>query len=217
MPTVWFIRHGESTSNAGEIAFDRGSTVLTALGTEQAQGASLKVTQRPDLIVVTPYIRTHLTAAPTQARYPGVPCETWPLQEYSALAEEKYIGRTWMYRRPDMLALWERNDPHYVDGAGAESFSAFVGRIQEALNRLAARPEKFIVVFAHGYIIQTMRLMLGKPGLSLEELMRSVPFYTQHSPIENCAVIRVEMDARGTRLHEEDFKGLEAGHAFQGD
>jgi broad specificity phosphatase PhoE len=217
MPDVWFIRHGESMSNAGEVAVDRGSTPLTVKGQEQARNVSLKITQRPDLIVVTPYIRTHLTAQPLRERYPDVPCETWDLHEFSALSEDNYINRTWMERTPMMRALWERNDPEYVDGAGAESFSAMAGRINTGLSRLRERKEKFIVVFAHGYIIQTTRLLLGKPELSVKEVMKSIPSYMEHSPIENCAITRVEMDERGIRIHEEDFKNLETGHAFEGN
>jgi len=217
MPDVWFIRHGESRSNAGEVAVDRGSTLLTDKGQEQARNVSLKITTRPDLIVVTSYIRTHQTAQPLRERYPDVPREIWNLHEFSALSEDNYINRTWTQRTPMMRALWERNDPEYVDGAGAESFAAMTGRISTALTRLRVRPEKFIVVFAHGYIIQTTRLMLGKPELSTKALMKSIPHYMEHSPIENCSITRVEMDAAGVRIHEEDFKNLETGHAFEGD
>lgn len=217
MPDVWFIRHGESMANAGEVAVDRGSTCLTEKGQEQARNVSLKIPSRPDLIVVTPYIRTHQTAEPLRERYADVPCETWDLYEFSALSEDNYVNRTWTQRTPLMHAYWERNDPAHVDGAGAESFSAMTGRISAGLSRLRQRQEKFIVVFAHGYIIQTMRLMLGKPEFSPTALMKSVPYYMEHSPIENCAIIRIEMDAQGMRVHEEDFKSLETGHAFEGN
>lgn len=217
MTDVWFIRHGESLANAGEVAIDRGSTALTEKGQEQAKNASLKILSRPDLIVVTPYIRTHLTSQPLRGRYPDVPCETWDLHEFSALAEENYINRTWAQRTPLMQAFWKRNDPDYVDGTGAESFSAMTRRISTGLSHLRERKEKFIVVFAHGYIIQILRLMLGKPELSLKALMKSVPYYMEHSPIDNGAIIRVEIDAQGMRIHEEDFKNLETGHAFEGN
>lgn len=218
MPEVWFIRHGESTSNAGDVAQDRGSTVLTALGQSQAEAVSLKVNRRPDLIVTTPYVRTGLTARPLLERYSGVPVETWELHEFSALSDDNYINRTWHERRPAMQAFWAKNDPDHVDGSGAESFSAFVGRIQAGLDRLQRRTEGFIVVFAHGYVLQTLRLMLSNPGLSRRDLMKAVPYYMEHSMIENCGIVRVEMDAQGPRLHEEDFRPLDENvHAFEGD
>jgi len=217
MSDVWFIRHGESMSNAGEVAKDRGSTILTEKGIEQARNVSLKITARPDLIIVTPYVRTTLTAKPLFERYPDVPRETWDLHEFSALSEENYINKTWEQRGPAMRALWQRNDPEHVDGEGAESFSALVGRINKALTRLHARPEKFIIVYAHGYIIQTARLMLSQPELSLKSLMRSVPYYMQHSPIDNCQVVRLTRGAASFSVHEEDFKILDIEQAFAGD
>jgi broad specificity phosphatase PhoE len=197
---------------------DRGSTKLTDKGLEQAKAAALKITKQPDLIVVTPYIRTQQTAQPLRERYPNVPCETWDLYEFSALANDNYVNRTWIERTPMMRALWERNDPEYVDGPGAESFSGMLKRITTALERLRTYKDKFIVVYAHGYIIQTTRLLLGKPGLSPKDLMKIIPYYQQHSPIENGSITRVEMDAKGMRIHEEDLQNLIAGHhVFKGD
>jgi probable phosphoglycerate mutase len=217
MTSVWFIRHGESMSNAGEVAVDRGSTKLTDKGQEQARCAALKITRQPNLIVVTPYIRTHQTAQPLRERYPNVPCETWDLFEFSALSDENYVSRTWMQRRPMMRDLWERNDPEYVDGTGAESFAGMLGRINTALERLRTYKDKFIIVYAHGYIIQATRLLLGKPGLTPKKLMELLPYYMEHSPIENCSVTRVEIDAKGMRIHEEDFQNLIVGQTFKGD
>ncbi len=208
MTDVWFIRHGESTTNAGEVSKDRSSTTLTALGHEQARAASLAIPKAPDLIVVTPYIRTHQTAAPLQGRFPQTPREIWDLQEFSALSEENYNNRTWTERIPLMQVFWERNDPDYVDGAGAESFIAMAGRVQTAFTHLQTRKEKFIVVFAHGYIIQTARLMLAYPGLPASELMRRLSHSTRNSHIDNGWIMRVHRDAQGLRVHEEDLKGL---------
>ena len=217
MSTIWFIRHGESMSNAGEVAVDRGSTKLTDKGWEQARCAALKVTRQPDLIVVTPYIRTHQTAQPLREKFPNVPCETWDLFEFSALSDENYLTRTWMQRTPMMRALWERNDPDYNDGAGAESFSDMLKRINTALERLRTYKDKFIIVYAHGYIIQATRLLLGKPGITHKKLMELLPYYMEHSPIENCSVTRLESDGQILRVHEEDFQNLIAPHVFKGN
>jgi broad specificity phosphatase PhoE len=207
--SVWFIRHGESTSNAGAVSSDRSAPVLTEKGLVQAKNVSLKILLRPELIVVTPYIRTHQTAQPLRERYPDAPCETWDLHEFSPLSDNNYINRTQVQQHSTMQAFWERNDPEYVDGAGAESFSAMTQRINEGLTRLRKRTEKFIVVFAHGDILQTLRLLLGKPEASLRAIMKSMPYYMEHSPIDNGAIIRVEMDTQSMRIHQDDFKIIE--------
>ncbi len=206
---IWFIRHGESTTNAGEISQDKFSTQLTARGQEQAKAASLAVPHAPGLIVVTPYIRTHLTAEPLQRRFPKSPREIWDLHEFSALSDENYSNRTWTERIPLMQAFWERNDPDYVDGAGAESFSDMAGRVRAALDKLQTREESFTVVFAHGYIIQTARLILAQPDLPEKELMQKLAHSTRTSHIENCAITRVLKSAGNLSLHAEDLKNMD--------
>lgn len=215
MSDVWFIRHGESTTNAGEISQDRHSTRLTALGEEQAAAVSLKIPRAPDLIIVTPYIRTHLTAAPLRARFPASPVEEWPLHEFAALGDHNYTNRTWTERVPLMKEFWERNDPDYVDGAGAESFSGMTQRILTGFDRLKQRQENFTVLFAHGYILQMVRLLLARPQLPMKELMRQMYHSTRHSHIENCSIIRVHKKAEGLRLSDEDLHALTSEQAVE--
>src|SRR3546814_10533785 len=60
-----FIRHGQSTGNAGVPCDDLGAIELTELGQEQAREVAASWTQAPALIVTSPYTRTRQTAAPT--------------------------------------------------------------------------------------------------------------------------------------------------------
>ena len=78
-----FIRHGQSTGNAGVPCDDLGAIELTELGQEQAREVASSWTQAPALIVTSPYTRTRQTAAPTIARFPGVPVEVWPIEEFN--------------------------------------------------------------------------------------------------------------------------------------
>ena len=70
-----FIRHGESTGNAGVPCHDLAAIELTERGHEQARQVAASWTQAPALIVTSPYTRTRQTAAPTIARFPGVPVD----------------------------------------------------------------------------------------------------------------------------------------------
>src|SRR3546814_4094184 len=63
-----FIRHGESTGNAGVPCHDLAAIELTERGHEQARQVAASWTQAPALIVTSPYTRTRQTAAPTIAR-----------------------------------------------------------------------------------------------------------------------------------------------------
>lgn len=70
-----FIRHGESTGNAGVSCHDLATIGLTERGREQARQVAASWAEAPALIVTSPYTRTQQTAAPTIARFPAVPVE----------------------------------------------------------------------------------------------------------------------------------------------
>src|SRR3546814_10874663 len=63
-----FIRHGQSTGNAGVPCDDLGAIELTELGQEQAREVAASWTQAPALIVTSPYTRTRQQDAQTSAR-----------------------------------------------------------------------------------------------------------------------------------------------------
>lgn len=86
MRTVWLIRHAQSESNFGLPSFIPAAPPLTPLGIEQARYVAGAFSERPNLIVTSPYVRTQQTAQPTLERFPDVPQEEWPVQEFTYLA-----------------------------------------------------------------------------------------------------------------------------------
>src|SRR3546814_14466565 len=87
-----FNRHGQSTGNAGVPCDDLGAIELTELGQEQAREVAASWTPAPALIVTSPYTRTRQTAAPTIARFPGVPVEVRPIEEFTYLPPARWNG-----------------------------------------------------------------------------------------------------------------------------
>ncbi|MCL1962490.1 MAG: histidine phosphatase family protein, partial [Desulfovibrionaceae bacterium] len=87
-----FIRHGQSTGNAGVPCHDLASIELTDLGHEQARDIAGSWTEAPSLIVTSPYLRTRQTAAPTMERFPDVPVEVWPIEEFTYLQPSRWNG-----------------------------------------------------------------------------------------------------------------------------
>jgi len=77
----WLIRHGESAANAGAVTTDPATIPLTEAGRDQARSIATTITRKPDLIVVSFYLRTQQTAEPSMRRFPDVLVETWPMQE----------------------------------------------------------------------------------------------------------------------------------------
>ena len=120
---VIFIRHGESTGNAGVPCHDLGAIELTELGQEQAREVAASWIEAPALIVTSPYTRTQQTAAPTIARFPGVPVEVWPIEEFTYLQPARWNGTRSAERMPHLERYWSAADPDYCDGEGAESFA----------------------------------------------------------------------------------------------
>lgn len=153
-----FIRHGQSTGNAGMPCDDLASIELTELGWSQARQVATGWTEAPTLIVTSPYLRTQQTAAPTIERFPNVPVEVWPIEEFTYLQPSRWNGTRSVERMPHLERYWDKADPAYCDGEGAESFGGLLRRAEAALARLAALPSSSIAyVFSHGQFIQAVR------------------------------------------------------------
>jgi broad specificity phosphatase PhoE len=135
-----FIRHGQSTGNVGIPCDDLGSIPLTELGWQQSREVAASWTERPDLIVTSPYLRTQQTAAATIERFPDVAVEVWPIEEFTYLQPRRWNGTRSADRR-----YWKEAHTEYCDGEGAESFSALLRRGEMALDRLAFHPTASLV------------------------------------------------------------------------
>ncbi|AQS87949.1 hypothetical protein AA101099_1476 [Neoasaia chiangmaiensis NBRC 101099] len=89
---------------------------------------------------------------------------------------------------------WRRCDPAFMDGAGAESFSAFLSRVRLLRARLQDASEAFIVVFAHGQVMQALRLITAMPDADNGTVMALFPTYDRDNPIANIQVIVLSGD-----------------------
>jgi broad specificity phosphatase PhoE len=191
-----FIRHGQSTGNAGIPCHDLALLELTELGREQAREVAASWTETPGLIVTSPYLRTQQTAAPTIERFPNVPVEVWPIQEFTYLEPARWNGTLSCKRMPHIERYWAEADPEYCDGEGAESFATLLGRAKAALDRLEALPAASLVyVFSHGQFIQAVRSLVVESELSDRDKMRK--FWGKGSPaIANAERIELRFDSR---------------------
>ena len=191
-----FIRHGQSTGNVGIPAHDLALLELTELGWRQSREVATGWIEAPSLIVTSPYLRTQQTAAATIARFPDVPVEVWPIQEFTYLQPRRWNGTRSSERMPHIERYWAEADPEYCDGEGAESFATLLHRAKAALDRLAAMPEDAIVhVFSHGQFIQAIRSLVVDAELSEREKMRK--FWGKGSPaISNAERVELAFDSR---------------------
>jgi len=184
---VRLVRHGESAANAGAASADHATIPLTPKGLKQARLAAMSFTRAPDLIIASPFARAQGTAMATVAAFPGVPVETWPIQEFTYLEPARCANTTVDQRRAWVDAYWSRSDPTYVDGAGAESFRDFIHRAQSFLDRLAEHPAQDIAVFSHGQVINAIAWLIErKPQVIDRQIMANWREYEIANHVPNC-------------------------------
>ncbi len=202
---VIFIRHGQSTGNAGIPCHNLALLELTELGWRQSREVAASWTETPDLIVNSPYFRTQQTAAATIQRFPDVPVEVWPIQEFTYLQPSRWNGTLSSERMPYIERYWQNADPEYCDGdgEGAESFSALLHRARAALHRLEALPaESLVHVFSHGQFIQAVQSLVVDSKLSDREKMQK--FWGKGNPaIANAEQVQLEWREGNWTLQDE--------------
>ena len=161
MKKVTLIRHAESIANAGQATDSHDMIPLSEKGRLQAQELAETLTIKPDLIVISPFSRTHETAQPFIAKHPNVPVETWDVHEFTYLDPKKFKETKAKERFPAALLYWTTASVHHRDG-DAESFSDLTNRMASFIEKLKSRPENTIVVFTHGRFIYGLKLYLEK-------------------------------------------------------
>ncbi len=192
---VIFIRHGESTANIGIPTRDMSKIALTSAGQAQASYIAASWTSAPTLIAISPFLRTHLTALPTMARFPEVSVDVLPMEEFTYLEPSRWCDSTREQRLPYVEAYWQNADPSYQDGPGAESFSMLLLRVRQTLQRLAALPQGSLVyAFSHGLFMQVLRMHLMYPSWSDQKIMASYITTNQKNPIHNVGLIEIHLN-----------------------
>lgn len=156
MSEVWFIRHGESESNAGLPTSKASASELTDRGWLQAQLFAQYIPHEPDLIVVSAYTRTQQSALPTQQRFPDTPLETWPVHEYTYLSSDHYVNSTVADRQSAAYRYWLLSDPSIIQGDQAESFNQMLARVEKTRQLIKKDQHKFILIFTHGWFIRAL-------------------------------------------------------------
>jgi 2,3-bisphosphoglycerate-dependent phosphoglycerate mutase len=183
---VWLIRHGESESNIGRTSADPEAIPLTEFGRQQAYEVAQAFAQPPALIVSSPYLRARQTAAPTIARFPEVPVEEWPVQEFTYLGDLHGRTTTTAEREPYVRAFWDRDDPDFSLG-GAESFNDLLGRVNDLMDRLNSERDGPIAVFTHGHFMRAVIWSILFDG-GMQDFRR----FTESYIVPNCGVAELQ-------------------------
>jgi broad specificity phosphatase PhoE len=194
MPIVTLVRHGESDSNAGGPALTSPSaSPLTKAGRKQASNFAATVCTPPGFVVRSPFVRAHETAEPLLLKFPEVPSETWPVQEFTFLDPDRCANTTVHDRAPMREAYYAKADPGYCDGGAAESFADFAGRVKSFIERARQLEYETVFVFTHGLFIRLVEIVLERPDCPMPELMRRYLDQLSAPAIGNCASITLSV------------------------
>lgn len=160
---VLFIRHGESVTNSGGTWPNPFTNPLTEKGRDQADLLSSVLTEEPNLIVTSPYVRTKQTAEPVIHKWPAAEHEEWPVQEFTQLCYQTRGLLEKEEKRSILQQLWEDENPSYCDGPYAESFFDLQNRINWLLDRLKKLEHRKTYIFTHGYFLKAFFCRLENP------------------------------------------------------
>ncbi|NOT65661.1 MAG: histidine phosphatase family protein [Methylotenera sp.] len=147
--TIYFIRHGESTANAGGITMEHSTIPLSDKGLQQAQAIANTLKVEPTLVLASEFIRTHQTAQPFCTKHQmALQVQPW-LNEFSAISHELITGMTGTQRRPIADAYWAEADVNQRMGKLADTFLEFNQRVSQFMAEMAHLPNQ-TVIFGHG-------------------------------------------------------------------
>lgn len=192
---LWIVRHAQSRSNSGQPTIGPDDNTLSDLGYTQAQCVAQAIHQSPDLIVTSPYVRTQLTAQPLMAKFPDVPVEVWPVQEFTYLSLPLDQPTNRFQRTPLRQAYWNRFDPDYVDGERAESFVQLMARAQGALTQ-CQQQSGFVVIFTHGLFIKAMMWQtLAQPATIDSMAMQRFYGFWKAFRVPNASILHLDFQA----------------------
>jgi broad specificity phosphatase PhoE len=199
---VWMIRHGQSLAQVGQETIDPAMIPLSSTGHRQADVVAQAFDRTPDAIVTSPFLRARQTAQATVDRFPSIPVEQWPIEEFTYLGRLHGRPTTGAQRRPLVDAYWSTADPSYVDEGESESFAGVHARARRFLTALSQRDAGCVAAFTHGLFMRVAIwvILTGETSPSTESMRRFHQFRTTYL-IPNCSIITLCLPpAKGVRV-----------------
>jgi 2,3-bisphosphoglycerate-dependent phosphoglycerate mutase len=208
---VWLIRHGTSQANAGKATDHPQSIELTDLGRKQARQIAEffaeKIVIFPSdaakTVIVSPFVRTLHTAQPLidqlKQSHQSVDLQVWPIQEFTYLSPARCRGTTAAQRKGWAQEYWERADPDWDDGDGAETYRHLMQRVNDfsvSLVSQVASGSGQTLVFGHGMFFKAFVIGLEYGTMATPEAMRRYRLLESANPIHNAQILRIALDAQ---------------------
>ena len=203
MKTITFVRHGQSTANAGGVTMPNELIPLSALGEKQAQALANALVMQPSGVWVSNYLRTQQTSQAFCKKVSATPIPHELLHEFSFIDPAQIVGLTGDQRWPLVQAYWQAADPHQRLGARAETFAEFAQRVRSFLPTLEQLPHNTLV-FGHGTWLAMLAWQLMGFSAIDDYGMRAFRAFQQGLPMPNCGVYRFQQTPLGNWRAEGD-------------
>ncbi len=193
----YLIRHGESVSNAAGRVQGQEDVELSVTGHEQADAVAawsrslLEAADAPPIeeLWSSPLRRARETAEAIAAAT-GLPLQIDDeLRELHAGIFQGHLWADLESRFPEAVARWRSGDADFAI-PGGESRAQLAARGRAALERLAARPARGMIVVAHGGILTAALGSLVGKSHPLLAAAAERPF-TKLPALANCSITRV--------------------------
>ncbi|SCF22285.1 Broad specificity phosphatase PhoE [Micromonospora viridifaciens] len=219
LAALWIVRHGESTANAAATAVEASGAELvdgterdadvplSPTGREQARAtgrwlAGLPVGRRPDLAVVSPYVRAVQTAELALAGTDVPVSRDERLRDRELGILDGLTEHGVRRRYPGEAARRNRLGEFYYRPPGGESWTDVALRLRALLGDLRRdHPGGRVLLFGHDALVFLLRYLVE--GLTEAELTA----LTREQAIANCSVTGWSVDADG-RLAPEMFNDV---------
>ncbi|MFG2100180.1 histidine phosphatase family protein [Micromonospora echinaurantiaca] len=209
LAALWIVRHGESTANVAAGAAERSGAELidlthrdadvplSATGEEQARAtgrwlAGLPPSRRPDLAVVSPYLRAVRTAELALAGTDIPVSVDERLRDRELGILDGLTGHGVRQRLPEEAARRARLGKFYYRPPGGESWTDVALRLRTLLGDLRRdHPGRRVLLFGHDALVFLTRYLVEQ--LTEAELMG----LTQGQVIANCSITGWSADEHG--------------------
>lgn len=188
---AFFVRHAQSVGNVGQATNDPDSIALTPAGRDQADAFAAGISIVPSVIAFSPYLRAQQTAEPILRRFSSAESSSFPIHEFTYLDPTQWRDTTIADRRLAVEKYWQRADPLWRDGHGAESFHDLLARCQATLEWLHHSKPPVLLVSHELFICAVVWRCLCS---SLENAIATMAQFRRwqlETRIPNMSVIRI--------------------------
>lgn len=196
MKKITFVRHGQSTANAGGLTVEHHAIPLSSQGELQAEALATLLPENPSMIVTSSFHRARQTAAPYEKRV-GLSASDHPLlHEFDNFDLALIAGMNGAQREPLREAYWQESNPNKRMGDAAETFAEFDQRVTEFMPFPQRLPDQAIL-FGHGMWIGMLIWKLLGFSSSDSLGMKTFRRFQLGLPMPNCAVYHLTENAQG--------------------